>query len=44
MLPHKYRLQYSSEGRSGTSIQDWTVTFDRITHNAKFGDQLFTIR
>ncbi|MEP7339067.1 MAG: hypothetical protein ABI977_15130 [Acidobacteriota bacterium] len=43
-LPHKYRLQYSSEGRSGTSIQDWTVMIDRIAHNAKLDDQLFTIR
>jgi hypothetical protein len=43
-LPHKYRLQYSSEGRTGASLQDWTVVIDRITHSATLDDQLFFIR
>ena len=43
-LPHKYRLQHSTEGRGGSTLQDWTVTFDRIEHNAKLDDQLFTIK
>lgn len=44
MLPHKYKLQYSSEGRGPTAIQEWAVTFNRIAHNAKFDDQLFTVK
>ncbi|MCI0389254.1 MAG: hypothetical protein MOB07_10900 [Acidobacteria bacterium] len=44
MLPHKYRLQYSSEGRAGSALHDWTVTMTKISHNEKLDDQLFIIR
>ncbi len=43
-LPHKYKLQYSSEGGRATSIQEWTVTFDRVAHNPKLDEALFTIK
>jgi hypothetical protein len=43
-LPHKYRLQYSSEGRMGSSLQDWTVVIDRVSHNTTLDNQLFSIR
>lgn len=43
-LPHKYRLQHSSEGRGATTLQDWTVIFNSIKHNDKLDDQLFTIK
>ncbi|MEK7834461.1 MAG: hypothetical protein AAB401_25455, partial [Acidobacteriota bacterium] len=43
-LPHKYKLQYSAESGRATLIQEWTVTLDRITHNPKLDDSLFTIK
>jgi hypothetical protein len=43
-LPHKYRLQYSAEGRGPTTLRDWTIVFDRMQHNPKIEDELFTIK
>jgi hypothetical protein len=43
-LPHKYHLQYSAEGRGPTTIRDWTIAFDRLQHNPKFEDNVFTIK
>lgn len=43
-LPQKYRLQFSAESGKATSIQEWTVTFDRIAHNPKLDEALFTIK
>lgn len=43
-LPHKYRIQYGSEGKGPTALQDWTIIFNRIAHNPKFEEQLFTIK
>jgi hypothetical protein len=44
MLPHKYRIQYSAEGRAPSALNDWAIIFDRIAHNAKLDDQLFTLK
>ena len=43
-LPHKYKLQYSAENGRATTIQEWTVTFDRVAHNPKLDEALFTIK
>jgi len=43
-LPHKYKLQYSAEGGRATTIQEWAVTFDRVAHNPKLDEALFTIK
>ncbi len=43
-LPHKYRLQYSAEGRGLASLNDWTVIVNRIAHNTQIDDQLFVIK
>ena len=43
-LPHKYKMQFSSEGRGGSSLQDWTVTIKKIDHNMKLDDPIFVIK
>ncbi len=43
-LPHKYRLQYSSENRSSSSLYDWTVVISEIAHNRSLDNQLFIIK
>jgi hypothetical protein len=43
-LPHQYRLQYSSEGRGPTTLRDWKIVFERVQHNPKIEDDLFTIK
>ncbi|MGH9802735.1 MAG: hypothetical protein ACRD82_20400 [Blastocatellia bacterium] len=42
-LPHKYKIQFSATGGRATLMQEWTVIFDRIAHNQKLDDALFTI-
>lgn len=43
-LPHKYRVQFSAEGRSGSALHDWTVTIKNIEHNKKIDDLIFVIK
>lgn len=43
-LPHKYHLQYSSEGRGPTTLRDWRIVFERVQHNPKIEDDVFTIK
>jgi len=43
-LPHKYRMQFSKEGRNGSALHDWSVTIKQIEHNTKIDDPLFVIR
>ncbi len=43
-LPHKYKLQFSAEGKSGSALQDWTITIGKIEHNAKLDDPIFIIK
>jgi hypothetical protein len=43
-LPHKYKIQFSSEGRGGSSLHDWTVTIKKIDHNTKLDDPIFVIK
>ena len=43
-LPHKYRLQYSAEGRVNSSLYEWTVLVDSISHQEKIDSQLFSIK
>jgi hypothetical protein len=43
-LPHSYRMQFSAEGRDGTTLQDWSVTLRQIAHNTQIDDQVFVIR
>jgi hypothetical protein len=43
-LPHKYRMQFSAEGRIGSALQDWTVTINKIDHNKKIDDPIFVIK
>ena len=42
-LPHKYKLQYSVVGSKASAIQEWVMSFDRIAHNQKLDQALFTI-
>jgi hypothetical protein len=42
-LPHKYRMQFGAEGRSGSALRDWTVTIKKIEHNTKIDDLVFVI-
>jgi hypothetical protein len=43
-LPHKYRMQFSAEGRVGSALQDWTVIIKKIEHNQKIDDPVFVIK
>ena len=43
-LPHKYRLQYSAEGRVNSSLYEWTVLVASISHQEKIDSQLFSIK
>lgn len=43
-LPHKYKVQYNAQSGRATLIQEWTMTFDRISHNPKFDESVFTIK
>jgi hypothetical protein len=43
-LPHKYRVQFSAEGRSGSALHDWTVTIKNVEHNTKIDDRIFVIK
>jgi hypothetical protein len=43
-LPHKYRMQFGAEGRSGSALRDWTVTIKKIEHNTKIDDLVFVIK
>lgn len=43
-LPHKYRMQYSAESRSSSSLYDWTIVIAEIKHNQSLDNQLFVIR
>ena len=43
-LPHKYRMQFSLEGKNGSSLHDWTVTITKIEHNSKIDDPVFVIK
>lgn len=44
MLPHKYKIQYSAEGRAPSTLNDWVIIFDRVVHNSKLDEQLFTLK
>jgi hypothetical protein len=43
-LPHKYKMQFSAEGRSGSALHDWTITIKKIEHNTKIDDPVFVIK
>jgi hypothetical protein len=43
-LPHKHRLQYSGEGRGGSSLHEWTFIVSRISHGETLEDQIFVIK
>lgn len=43
-LPHKYRMQFSAEGRGRSALHDWTVTIKKIDHNTKLDDPIFVIK
>jgi len=43
-LPHKYRMQFSQEGRNGSALHDWSITIKKIEHNTKIDDPVFVIR
>ena len=43
-LPHKYRMQFSVESRSGSALHDWTVMIKKIEHNTKIDDVVFVIK
>jgi hypothetical protein len=44
MLPFKYRIQHSVEGRVPSSLYDWTISLAEITHNQALDSQLFVIK
>jgi hypothetical protein len=43
-LPHKYKMQFSAEGRGGSALLDWAVTIKKIDHNTKIDDLIFVIK
>lgn len=43
-LPHKYKMQFSAEGRGGSALHEWTVTIKKIEHNTKIDDVVFVIK
>jgi len=43
-LPHKYKLAYSGEGRSASSLQEWTLIIDGISHKETIDSRVFTIK
>jgi hypothetical protein len=43
-LPHKYKMQFSAEGRGSSAVHDWTVTVKKIEHNTKLDDLIFVIK
>ena len=43
-IPHKYKMQFSLEGRSGSALHDWTITIKKIEHNSKVDDLVFVIK
>ena len=43
-LPHKYKMQFSAEGRGGSAVHDWTITVKKIEHNTKLDDLIFVIK
>jgi hypothetical protein len=43
-LPHKYKMQFSAEGRGASAVHDWTVTVKKIEHNTKLDDLIFVIK
>lgn len=43
-LPHKYKMQFSAEGRIGSALQDWTFTIKTVEHNTKIDDLVFVIK
>lgn len=43
-LPHKYRMQFSVESKSGSALYDWTITMNHVAHNTKIDDALFVIK
>ena len=44
LTPHKYKMQFSAEGRGGSALLDWTVTIKKIEHNTKIDDPIFVIK
>ena len=43
-LPHKYKLAYSGEGRSASSLQEWTFVVDGISHKETIDNRVFSIK
>jgi hypothetical protein len=43
-LPHKYKLAYSGEGRSASSLQEWTFIIDQISHKETIDSRIFAIK
>jgi hypothetical protein len=44
MLPHKYRLQVSVQGSSASSLYDYTLAVNSISHKETIDDRVFTLK
>lgn len=43
-LPHKYRLQLSVQTGTASTLYDYTLTINRISHKEQFDEQIFTLK
>jgi len=43
-IPGKYKLVYSGEGRSASSMQEFTFIIDSISHKEQINDRIFLIQ
>ncbi len=44
MLPHKYRLQVSVQGNLASSLYDYTLAVNSISHKEAIDDRVFTLK
>ena len=42
MLPHKYRMQLNVQTSRGSSVFDWNVIIEQVSHNQTLDDQIFS--
>lgn len=43
-LPHKYRLQLSVQAGTTTSLYDYNMAFNRVSHNEPIDERVFTLK
>lgn len=43
-LPHKYRIQLSVATGTASTLYDYTLAINRVSHKEQFDDQIFTLK